>query len=395
MGSVVPKKKQNRVQKPPKQSIGKVTVRATRGPDEQGRWYYRLEWYAAGRGGKMSARKIGWMKTPEEALQSGAALIGGGVQQEEKATTVDDIKTLKDLLEWWSAAQDARRDLAPATRLHREGSANRLAMNIGRVRLDQLTARDLERYRDQGTTTGKTRRGQGPAPRKLLAPRTIQVDLQAMQDALEWGRELGLQIPRIPSPRIRQSRTYNHHTPTVEEVQTIYGVLTQDWHRAMLSLLWATGVRIGELETVRWRDIDIERGWMTVSGKTGTREVPLTPRARHGISLLERTTPDDIIWPGKDPSSFANVLRRACTRAGVTRFSPHAMRRLAVDELRRAGIPVELAATFLGHSPAVMLRVYRKPTSRELEVAIQGANLGRLSEDETSPTPTSNPYQIP
>ena len=242
-------------------------------------------------------------------------------------------------------------------------------MNIGRVRLDQITIRDLERYRDQGMTSRP-------------------------QDALEWGRELGLQIPlRVPSPRIKQRRTYSHYTPTIEEVEAVYGVLTQDWHRAMLSLLWATGARIGELETVRWRDVDIERGWMAVTGKTGTREVPLAPRARQGLTLLKNTAPGDAIWPGKDPTSFSNVLRRDCERAQVHRFSLHAMRRLAVDELRRSGIPIELAATFLGHSPAVMLKAYRKPTSQELEVAIQRANLGRLTDGTNALIPTNNPNQ--
>ena len=82
-------------------------------------------------------------------------------------------------------------------------------------------------------------------------------------------------------------------------------------------------------------------------------------------------------------------LKRACEAAQVRRFTPHGLRRHAVDSLIRAGIDVGTAARLLGHSPEVMLRAYRQPTMTDMRDALSRTGLGTLPEGKVLVFPGS------
>ena len=60
-------------------------------------------------------------------------------------------------------------------------------------------------------------------------------------------------------------------------------------------------------------------------------------------------------------------LVAACGGLGIEPFTWHGVRRRVVRRLRRAGVSVKAAATFLGHSPTVMLRIYDEISDDDLE----------------------------
>lgn len=78
-------------------------------------------------------------------------------------------------------------------------------------------------------------------------------------------------------------------------------------------------------------------------------------------------------------------LPRACESGGVPAFSPHGLRRSAVDAYLRAGVDVGRAADLLGHSPKVMLEHYPQVTLDDRRRAVARARLGHLDEAKVLP----------
>jgi integrase/recombinase XerD len=117
--------------------------------------------------------------------------------------------------------------------------------------------------------------------------------------------------------------------------------------RAIISTLAESGVRIGELLSLRKKDIDLYSNPMhiRVEGKTGVREIGVVKCKPALISYLEtrkELKPDDVIWRGErytrggaeyrpiTPDSVRQMILRAAKEAGITKkVNPHAFRHAA------------------------------------------------------------------
>jgi integrase len=213
--------------------------------------------------------------------------------------------------------------------------------------------------------------------------------LKYLHAAWEWARKRGgvpdrdLALPNIPDAALKR-RINNHHTPDPEEVEAVLKVM-DGWHVLAIRLIWASGCRVGEIVTLRWATVDWRNGEIGVTGKTGYRTVPL---AAHAMRWLREARPaeataDDLVLAIKGIKHARNcighALARACVRADMPAFSPHGLRRLAVDTLcRTPGIDVKTAAAILGHSETVMLKYYRKVNAEDKRRAARIAQLGTV-----------------
>lgn len=116
---------------------------------------------------------------------------------------------------------------------------------------------------------------------------------------------------------------------------------------------WA-GLRLSEVERLRWEDVDIERGQLRVRGtKTGGswRVVGLAP-------LLAQVLGQERKVKGPVVQTWHNVRRDlevACNRAGVPRVTPNDLRRTFASWLVQAGESNFVVSRLLGHSTTKMV----------------------------------------
>jgi integrase/recombinase XerD len=143
---------------------------------------------------------------------------------------------------------------------------------------------------------------------------------------------------------------------TVEQVQHLLGCCRDMRDRSLLELLLDTGIRIGEAWALRTPDILQET--VIVDGKTGQREVPISPQVR-GL-LLETPLP----WEGaKGPLSLSGlkqVVIRVVARAGITgpKHGPHLLRHtFARLYILAGGDPFSLRE-ILGHTSVETTQIY-------------------------------------
>jgi len=152
-------------------------------------------------------------------------------------------------------------------------------------------------------------------------------------------------------------------------------------HRTMVSLIAATGLRIGELLALRWRSLDLEIGTLSVresvfegrfqSPKTqkSRRTIPLGPRAiawlREHRLRAKRTAADDLVFgnrsghPMRESKLLQMVLQPAAEAAGLGRVTWHQFRHIHSSLLNDLRVPVKIAQEQLGHaSISTTLNIY-------------------------------------
>ena len=149
----------------------------------------------------------------------------------------------------------------------------------------------------------------------------------------------------------------------------------------MMLVLLDTGLRIGEMTSLKVSDIDFQLRQITVRweiAKTNkTRIVPISDQVAkelHGLIDYCGLETDDYLWLTQFGErylgdQFAKMLKKYAERAGVTgvRCSPHTFRHtFAIMYLLNGGDPFSLQK-ILGHSSMDMVMVYLRLTSRDIQ----------------------------
>src|SRR5690606_2033780 len=134
-------------------------------------------------------------------------------------------------------------------------------------------------------------------------------------------------IPVVEQRVTRRDAVYQRVTPRPEEVARVLRYLGDRWEWAyrMVRLLYATGARRHEIAALRWDQIDLERGIITIDAetKTGERRVALHPDVLEEVRSWSR---DGELVHGVAEVTAAGSLneriRRACDALKIRRWSP-------------------------------------------------------------------------
>ena len=150
--------------------------------------------------------------------------------------------------------------------------------------------------------------------------------------------------------------------------------------RAMLELLYATGIRVGELTGLNVGDVDLVRHVAKVTGKGNKqRVVPFgVPAARTVEEWLDGGRPeladDDeaALFVGSrgkriDQRQVRRVVERAAQRAGASDVTPHSMRHSAATHLLEGGADLRVVQELLGHSSLQTTQIYTHVSAQRLK----------------------------
>jgi integrase len=358
-----------RYKRPAAIDLGDLHVSIVRGPNTEGRWYWRA------RDADRATVWTGWA-TRDEAAREGAAILA---KPQAPTTPKHGLKTFTEVIIAWRDIQRARVELAPYTHTNRDHRVQHLVQHLGERSVARVTRDVLEGY-------VRARLAEGGSLR------TIHGELTSLGHAWRVATERGLiaygVLPKLSLRIDPKVFTINHRTPTSEEVSLALAKLPAE-EALTVQLLAATGARIGEVLALRRDQIHPTRGVLILDGKTGPREFPLTPGLLALIEdRLDGTDAPLIQLPVNNPQQRVRCrLGTACRRASVPEFTPHALRRLAVDRMARAGVEPSVAASITGHDPIVMLKHYRVVSEDDLRAAAKRADLGwvlRLSAEDSA-----------
>lgn len=158
---------------------------------------------------------------------------------------------------------------------------------------------------------------------------------------------------------------------------------------AMLELLYATGIRVGELVGLDIDDLDRERNVVRVLGKgRKERTVPFGRPAARAVDFWLKHARPDLVTGESGPALFlgargkridqravrAMVHRRIADVPGAPDIGPHGLRHTAATHLLEGGADLRSVQELLGHASLATTQLYTHVTTDRLRRAYQQAH---------------------
>jgi integrase/recombinase XerD len=152
--------------------------------------------------------------------------------------------------------------------------------------------------------------------------------------------------------------------------------------RAMLELLYATGLRVSELVSLKLADVDLEAGALTCFGKgSKQRRIPIGRSSiyfmknyfavRHRL-LKEKRSDILFVEPNGNPISrqkFWKIITGYGASAGLGHVTPHMLRHTFATTLIENGADLRSVQMMLGHSDINTTQIYTHVTNERLKSA--------------------------
>lgn len=264
--------------------------------------------------------------------------------------------TVADAAAEWLRWAEHDRACKPSTLTDYRHTADRIARDLGDLRLEDVTPEMLERWKSTLTASNRT-----------VAKYLVVLHGIFRRAMKVWGlrRNPAAEVER---PRFRVSDDIDAFSP--EEVHALVRAAISERDAALYLTAAFTGLRLGELLALPWRDVDfagetirVRRSYNVHGGletpKSGkVRSVPMVPDVAQALArLAERrwfTGDENLVFGGDvggflDASALRDRYKAALARAGLRPLRFHDLRHtFGTLAVRRAEIPAVQA--WMGHA---------------------------------------------
>jgi integrase len=281
-------------------------------------------------------------------------------------------------------------DIKPSTRYVWEKVIEKsIRPFFGKIKAQRLTTDLMDKYREK-------RKGEGRSD--ATANRELSILRTSFHNARKRTPPKVLVVP---------------YFPIVAETNIRKGFLTDEQYDKLRDELpaeikglfvtgYITGLRRGEITAIQWPQVDFEAGLITLDkGETKNdepRSVPILDGDMGDLLVAARKEHDEK-WPqspwvfnrgGERIIDFRWAWDEACKRAGVPDLNFHDLRRTAVRNMRRAGIPQVIRMKISGHKTDSMERRYNIVDSEDLQMAKELLQNRRRTPENAGENVTNN-----
>jgi integrase/recombinase XerC len=283
----------------------------------------------------------------------------------------------------------AERDLAAHTVRAYLGDVGGLLDHASRLGMTDVTELDLRTLRSwlaKQQTLGKSRT---TIARRATAARVFTAWLSRTDRApIDAGASLGSpKAHKTLPPVLRADEASDLIRAAAERADD--GSPTGLRDVAMLELLYATGIRVGELVGLDLDDIDRERNVVRVFGKgRKERSVPFGRPAARALDFWLKHGRPPLAVDGSGPAVFLGarggridqravrtmVHRRMTDVPGAPDIGPHGLRHTAATHLLEGGADLRSVQELLGHASLATTQLYTHVTTDRLRRAYQQAH---------------------
>jgi integrase len=349
-----------------------MTVRKRKWCDAQGRqhekWMIHVE-HTWPDGRKETIRKVSPVQTKRGAEQFEREVRSQLVSGQRKET-VKKVPTLAAFADEFLAYQATLNKPAVV-----DGKRMMLRLHLlpffGKLRLDQIDERGLDAY-----TVEKL---EHVTPRGVkMSPSTINQHLKLLGRMLRVARRWRV-ITEAPEIATLKQRKSEFDFLDFDEADAFLAGAVEhvpEWHPYLVVAL-RTGMRVGELIALRWReDVDIERGRIRVqqswtrknrvfqtTKNDKIRELPLTWDAVEALRTQRSRTSGDLVFSHEDGSvlddhATAYAIEKLTKKLGMRLLSNHVLRHTFASHAVMRGVPIRQVQEWLGHGSIVVTMRY-------------------------------------
>jgi integrase/recombinase XerD len=236
--------------------------------------------------------------------------------------------------------------------------------------------------------------------RRLLAPPSVARAIVAVRSFHKFCAREGF-VERDPSEEVGAPRVAQSIPKALdeEEVERLLGAVTgtdplAQRDRALLEVLYGTGIRISEAVGLDLADLDLEAGMLRVLGK-GNKErvVPLGRSGRRALAAylrdgrlalrggrVRRLDDADAVVLNARGGRISRqacwaIVRRAGERVALgDRLSPHVLRHSCATHMLDHGADLRVVQELLGHASISTTQVYTKVSPERLRAVYESAH---------------------
>lgn len=209
----------------------------------------------------------------------------------------------------------------------------------------------------------------------------------------EFGRGV---IKKDPSETIRAPKI-EKKAPTILTIDEVNRLLSQPSgtstkeirDRAMLELLYATGIRVSELIHLALSDVNMSIGFITCRDENKERTIPFGRAAKEALSKYLDSAREELLKGSSSQYLFVNCSGGSMSRQGFWKIikyygnkagieediTPHTLRHSFAAHLIGNGADVKAVQTMMGHSDLATTQMYTAYTETQaVREAYSGAH---------------------
>lgn len=209
---------------------------------------------------------------------------------------------------------------------------------------------------------------------------TINRELALLKRALVLGERAG-RVAARPHIEMLEENNARQGFLSHAEFERLREALPDDL-RDPVSFLYFSGWRVGEMRTLQWRDVDLEGGIVRLRVEySKSKQSRVLPLRGELAEIIERAhahrtpeCPNVFHRDGSPVGLFRKSWMTACKKAGLGAIIVHDLRRTAVRNLIRAGVPEKVAMGITGHRTRSVFDRYNIVTEDDLATAIERVN---------------------
>jgi integrase len=357
--------------------------------DRRGQWYFKVSLGKDGLTGRREQITRRGYATASEAAKARRELIGkldaGLVKPGAVALTVNE------LLDLYLDGLDADQRLSPKTRHdYRVYAQTYVRKPLGNRKVRDVTPELILTWQRRLLAEGGAKDG------RPLAPNTIRLARAPLAGAFRLAVSSGIVAvnPLMHAPRPKARRSVPRHW-SPEQAREFLALMEGDRTYPVWAFLMCAGLRIGELVALRWNNVDLTEGVVSVvefstylghdvvasSGKSrdAIRRVDIDRalvgvlRAQRAQQAKERLAADFYEETGHvftrpaggpyHPQYLSRLLGRYSEELGLPRLTAHGLRHTCATLMLANGVAPKVAAERLGHSdPSLFMNLYSHVT---------------------------------
>lgn len=191
------------------------------------------------------------------------------------------------------------------------------------------------------------------------------------------------EIPDVDKPKSSKRLPFVMSNEEVDELLEAPDISKDNGmrDRAMLELMYATGLRVSELLSLRFRNLNMQNGLITVYGKGNKqRSVPVSSFALEFLrkyidgprKRVKGSKDTDIIFLNRDGKAlsrtyfFMQVKRYAEEKGIDSSVSPHTLRHCFATHLLENGASLRAVQEMLGHSNIATTQIYTEVSTKRI-----------------------------
>lgn len=219
-----------------------------------------------------------------------------------------------------------------------------------------------------------------------LTESTQSYHLFALKSFLKYCQRIGRTTVNLSFIDVPRKKEVKLEIPTKDEIIKMLeliriGSMRDLRDRALLELLYSTGLRVKEAANLNRQDVNFEAKKFQVKGKGGrVRMVFLSERAIYWLQLylkFRNESLEPLFINYRNPRneskrlstvSIEQIVRNRAKRAGITsKFTPHTLRDCFATHLLQGGADIRAVQKFLGHSNITTTQKYLVYSDNYLE----------------------------